>query len=214
MHARTQYTPLTVEEQQFAADNHYIVDGFLRGRNLPRDDWYDVVIFRYLLSVKKWFQRPELHQWKFSTIANNSMRSAVGNERERQKKEIKTVSLDSIIPGTEDIRLLDTVTEDNLKFVAYVEGEDMNISYDVIVPERTRRNVGQKSDEVIAIESFLTTKKMKNMRFEYDALDEAKKKQASVRTYLRKNDLTGTLDSFRVEQNVYVVRIEKKGSGK
>lgn len=40
--------PLTVEEQQFATDNHYLVYKYLRLRKLPPDDWYDVVIFRYL----------------------------------------------------------------------------------------------------------------------------------------------------------------------
>lgn len=44
-------TPLTVEEQQFAVDNHYLVYKYLRIRKLPFDDWYDVVIFRYLRSV-------------------------------------------------------------------------------------------------------------------------------------------------------------------
>lgn len=159
MQARTQYTPLTEEEQQFAAENHYIVEKFLRCRGLQKSEWYDVVIFRYLLSVKKWFQRPELHRWEFAAIAFNDMRSAVWCERDKQGRRIQTVSLDGLVPGTEDLKLIDTITEDNLKFVLYVEGEDMNISYDVIIPEGRRKVTGQKSDEVIALESFLTTKR-------------------------------------------------------
>lgn len=214
MHARTQYTPLTAEERRFAEENHHIVDEFLRGRRLPKNEWYDVVIFRYLLSVKKWFQRPELHQWKFKAIAYRDMRSAVGNERKKRNNQIQTVSLDSIVPGTEDLRLIDVITENNLKFVLYVEGEDMNISYNVMVPEKKR--YGQKSDEVIAIESFLTTRKMKNMRIEYDTEDEAKKKQASIRSYRNGNNLKDKIDVFRDGKDIYIVKSEKedKVSGK
>lgn len=93
--------------------------------------------------------------------------------------QIQTVSLDGVVPGTEDLRLIDTITEDNLKFVIYAEGEDMNISYNVMVPEK-KRGFGQKSDEVIALESFLTTK-MENMRIEYETEEEAKKKLATIR---------------------------------
>lgn len=46
-------TPLTDEEQKFATDNHYLVFKYLRLRKLPPDEWYDVVIFRYLRSVKR-----------------------------------------------------------------------------------------------------------------------------------------------------------------
>lgn len=207
MHARTQYTPLTTEEQQFAAKNHHIVEDFLRCRRLQKNEWYDVVIFRFLLSVKKWFQRPELHQWEFAAIAFNDMRSAVWSERDKQSRRIQTVSLDGIVPGTDDLMLIDTITEDNLKFVIYTEGEDMNISYDVPLPERRRKN---KSDEVIAIEAFLTTLKMKNMRIEYDTEEEAKKKIISVRSYRNKNKLQEKIDVFRDGKDIYVVKIKKE----
>lgn len=58
---RIQLTPLTPEERQFAEVNHYLVEQFLYWNRLDFDDWYDVVIFRYLQSVKKWLQVPELH---------------------------------------------------------------------------------------------------------------------------------------------------------
>lgn len=133
--ARTQYAPLTSEEQRFAESNHYLVEQFLRWNQLKPDDWYDVVIFRYLLSVKKWIQRPDLHRWKFSTIVKNDLRSAVGHERERRSREIQTISLEEIVPGTEGVTYMDMITADNLDYINYGE-EDMNISYDVIVPEK------------------------------------------------------------------------------
>ena len=83
----------------------------------------------------------------------------------------------------------------------------MNISYDVPLPENRRK---KKSDEVIAVEAFLTTLKMKNMRIEYDTEEEAKKKIISVRSYRNKNKLQEKVDVFRDGKDVYVVKIKKE----
>lgn len=213
-HARTRLTPLTEEERQFAEENHYIVKDFLKYNRLDESEWYDVAVLRYLQAVKKWFAREDLHRYPFVSLARRAMGSAVGNERSKQRnRRIQTISLDALVANADGFTLLDTITEENLKFVMYVEGEDMNISYDVMVPERKRKSVGQKSDEIIALESFLATKKMKNMRIEYDTAEEAKKKLPNLQAYRRKNSLKEQIEIFRVEANVYIVRIEK-GAGK
>ena len=109
-------TPLTVEGQQFAVDNHYLVYKYLRIRKLPFDDWYDVVIFRYLRSVKRWFAYPELHEHNFEIVAFYAMRSAIGHELEKQKRRVHTVSLDEVIPGTNGLTYADVVTNNNLAY--------------------------------------------------------------------------------------------------
>lgn len=109
-------TPLTVEEQKFATDNHYLVYKYLRLRKLPPDDWYDVVIFRYLRSVKRWFAYPELHKHNFEIVAFYAMRSAVGHEMDKQKRRIQTVSLDDPIPGTDGLTYADMVTCNNVSY--------------------------------------------------------------------------------------------------
>lgn len=103
--------PLTVEEQQFATENHYLIEKYLRIRRLPIDEWYDVVIFRYLLSVKRWFAIPELHNHNFEIIAFYAMRSAIGHEYEKQKRRVKTVSIDEVIPGTTDLKFGDILSD-------------------------------------------------------------------------------------------------------
>lgn len=103
--------PLTVEEQQFATENHYLIEKYLRIRRLPLDEWYDVVIFRYLLSVKRWFAIPELHNHNFEIIAFYAMRSAIGHEYEKQKRRVKTVSIDEVIPGTTDLKFGDILSD-------------------------------------------------------------------------------------------------------
>lgn len=200
----TQYTPLSPEEQVFAEKHHYLIDSFLRSRKLPQDEWYDIVIFRYLLSVKKWFQQPELHRYKFSTISWKAMSSAVHNEREKQKRRIQTVSLDSPIPGSEDMTLMDTITYENLQYL-YIGEENMKISYNVKVPPR--KMPGTKSEEVTAVENFITSMpKTKNICFEYDELQEAKSKTGSMQTWRRKNNFQDLIDVFRIGMCMYVVK--------
>lgn len=110
--------PLSTEAQALARQNIQTVAGFLAHHRLT-DDWYDVVIFRYLLTVQNWLDRPELHRYAFSTIAWRAMSSAVSNERRKQGRRIRPVSLDAPLPGTDGITLGDTVTPDNLHYIPY-----------------------------------------------------------------------------------------------
>ncbi len=105
--------PMTAAERKFAAEHHDIVYKYLKLRRLPVDEWYDIVIFRYCRSVKRWFAIPELRKYNFEVIAFYAMRSAVGHEYERRRRRIRTVSLDDVIPGTSDLRYGDIVTCDN-----------------------------------------------------------------------------------------------------
>lgn len=200
--------PLTKKERDFAEENHGIVLWYLKKCGLNPDEWYDVVIFRYMLSVQHWFARPSLHRHKFSTIACRAMSSAIYNERKKQKIRIPTISLDEIIPGTEGMTYGDTVTYQNLDYKGVY---DMQISYNVLLPERKAIQRG-KSDEVIALEAFLgmDKKKSKNMRFEYETVDEAKRRLSTFRSYLRKNNYLDQVELFRNENCLYIVRKEEK----
>ena len=108
-------------EQEVAIQNFWVVESFLRQERLPFDDWFDVVIFRYLRTVELWFDRPDLYKYEFSTIAWRNMRSAVWNERQKQSKQIQTISLDTPIPGTDGLTYADIVTEENLNYIPYTE---------------------------------------------------------------------------------------------
>lgn len=101
--------PLTPKEAQFATDNINIVWRYLDSQGLNRAEWFDVVIFRYLLAVKRWFALPDLQQYKFITVAYKAMRSAVGHEWEKRAREPQTVSLYDVIPGTDDLMFIDTI---------------------------------------------------------------------------------------------------------
>lgn len=47
------------------------------------------------------------------------MSSAVSNERRKQGRRIRAVSLDAPVPGADGITLGDTVTADNLYYIPY-----------------------------------------------------------------------------------------------
>lgn len=113
--------PLTPAEQAVAAENHYIVERFLASKKLPPDEWYDVVVFRYLRAIELWFRRPDLYKYQFTTIAWRNMTSAVSNERVKQSRRIRAISLDTVIPGTDGMTFGDTITADNLDFIPYTE---------------------------------------------------------------------------------------------
>ncbi len=207
--------PMTLEEQEFAIQNHYLVGKYLKIRKLPFDEWYDVVIFRYMRSVKRWFAFPELHKHKFEIIAFYAMRSAIGGELAKQGRRIQTVSLDENIPGTDGMTYADTVTYDNLNYIQYgeSEGDNMQIKYNVKdIPQKNSFRGAQKSDEILALESFIAGN-MKNMCFEYDTEEEAKRKSQSVGSYKRSHKHQNIYDSYRVGKCVYVVRLECKKKG-
>lgn len=92
--------PLTPEEAQFATDNINIVWWYLDSRGLDRTEWFDVVIFRYMLSVKRYLNLPELRHHRFVNIACKAMQSAIGGEYAKRDRRPVEVSLsDPVRPG-------------------------------------------------------------------------------------------------------------------
>lgn len=205
---RVQLTPLIETERLYAQENHYIVMDYLKRAGLDPDDWYDIVCIGFIQAVKKWFVREDLHEYNFRTIAYQAMRSAVGNERKKLEKEIQTISLDQELPDTDGYTLMDTITHENLELI-YTGGQSMNISYNVFLPEKPARR-GQQSAETLAIASFITTKDKKNMCFEYETEEEARKKLANIGAYKRKRNHANIYETYRINNRIYVVKKEKK----
>ena len=103
---------LTKKQQKFAAEHHYVVDNFLRARRLSKDEYYDIVIFGFIRAVKKYFLRPELKQYAFSTIALWAMKSDLYNHYRKQGRKNRTaniVSLDSMAYDSGDMSLAETI---------------------------------------------------------------------------------------------------------
>lgn len=164
--------------------------------------------------MKLWFERPELHQWAFRTIAYQNMRSAIGHEQEKQRRRIQTVSIDSMIPETDGLTIADTVTNENMNYINYLfpngrSDEGVNLHYNVKLPPKKANTYGKKSDERIAIEAFMQSSH-KNMCFEYDTNIEAKKKLSSINATRRQKKETEIYEVYRVDKCVYIVRMEQE----
>ena len=103
--------PLTQEESDFAAAHHNLIGRYLRRARLPEDDFYDVAVFGYLRAVRKYLARPELQQYKFSTIAYRAMSCDIQHSKEywsraRRRGEVCPLNEDH---DSNDLR--DTVSE-------------------------------------------------------------------------------------------------------
>lgn len=204
--APVKLTALTQEEQAFAADHHDIILKFLRYRRLSYNDYYDIIAMRYLQTVKKWFARPELHQNAFEAIAWQDMRSSVSNEYQKQEKQIKTVSLDAVMSGTDDFTLGQIVTYENLNYLRK-ENSTMKINYDVQIPVSAKLG-RQPNVEMELILEFLAGKHT-TMCLEFDTAKEAAKKAGNIRSY-RKNHNRTDFEVYKLDCKIYLEKIKTK----
>lgn len=204
---RVRLTPLTSEERAFAEENHSSLEWCMKSQRLD-PDLYDVVVFGYLLAVKKWFARPDLHRWSFKTIVRQSVRSYLSNEKRKQGCRIKTISLDNVIPGTDDLTYGDTVTEENIRYLTGgKERVAMKISYDVKIPEMARGSRAS-SLEVELVVKFMASAN-KNMCLEYDDVKTAKGKISTLRSWKKKNNRED-INVFRMSESIYIEKIPVK----
>ena len=81
--------PLTSWERDMAEEHHAM------------EDYYDVVIFRYLLAVENWSRRTLPVPGGFPAIAWAAMSTELAREQERQRRIPQTVSLEEILPSRE-----------------------------------------------------------------------------------------------------------------
>ena len=121
-------SPLTPEEQQFAAENSNMIFDFMKKHRLNFQEFYGMLACRYILSVRDWFSRPELHKWSFATIAYRSMNSAyiswVRNQNKEKNKAI-LVSIDANITDEEHSNdFISTFYQDSFRVDDYVVCKD------------------------------------------------------------------------------------------
>lgn len=108
---------LTERQQRFAEEHHNVLEDFLRFRGLSFDDYYDVVVFRFLRAVKQYDEDAKLRRYSFKTVAGNHMRSALGNhfaQQRRQSQNIQFLSLDFPLSYTNGLTLGDTIADESV----------------------------------------------------------------------------------------------------
>lgn len=199
-------TPLTPEEQLFAEENHEALIKAM-GTHRLNQDMYDVAAMGYLLAVKKWFTLPNLHQWSFQTIVNNTVRSTVGGEREKEKRRIQTVSLDEVIPGTDGLTYGAIITDANISYLRREEGKTMKINFDVKIPEAAK--MGRvPSVEIETVLDFLDSAH-RTLCFEYETAKDATKKAGVLRSW-KKNHNRTDFNIYKMADRVFIEKIVVK----
>lgn len=81
--------PLTEEQRRFAEQNHALVYKFLHQHELSVDDYYDIVIFGFLLAVQRYLTDASLAPYAFSTVAWSAMESALRNHRRTARRKLR-----------------------------------------------------------------------------------------------------------------------------
>lgn len=203
---RIKLTPLTLEERTFAEDNYPVLQMCIRSLRLG-EDHQDIAYLGYLHAVKKWFARPDLQQWTFYTIARQTIRSHVGNNRQKEGRMIRTVSLDDVIPGTDGLTYGNYVTYNNLNYLKGDTGMAMQIKYDVPIPEivKITSRAGVETEHLV---NFLNSAHT-TMCMEFGDKKEAVKKAANLRNFKKRRN-RDDFNVYRLDESVYVEKITKK----
>lgn len=81
--------PLTEEQRRFAEQNHALVYKFLHRHGLSVDEYYDIVIFGFLLAVQRYLTDASLAPYAFSTVAWSAMESALRNHRRTARRNLR-----------------------------------------------------------------------------------------------------------------------------
>lgn len=212
MQERVKLTPLTQEERMFSEENYPVLEWCIRINCLDQDS-YDVAYLGYIHAVKKWHAREDLHRWSFRTIANKTIRSHLGNEKRKTGRQIQTVSLEEVIPGTDGLTYGDTITEENIRFLR--KDADMEtkrqVRYDIPIPEVAKMaRIGSVSVDTEMLINFLGSEH-RTMCFEYENKKEASASASRFRSWKR----THKRDDFNIykfEEKVYIEKTIKKGT--
>ena len=81
--------PLTEEQRRFAEQNHALVYKFLHQHGLSVDEYYDIVVFGFLLAVQRYLTDASLAPYAFSTVAWSAMESALRNHRRTARRKLR-----------------------------------------------------------------------------------------------------------------------------
>lgn len=108
---------LNERQKRFAEENHKVLTDFLKYRNLPMEEFYDIVVFGFLNAVRIYDERKDLKQFKFKTIANRQMywRLCDYYKEQRKREDVsQTLSLDYPMAGNPNLTLGDCIADERV----------------------------------------------------------------------------------------------------
>lgn len=124
MENKQRIRPLKPTERQFATENYHLINKFLKRTKLDAEEFFDVVVFEYLLSVEIYLNNAELrNRCNFKSVSYMYMKRAVYRHF-RERKALKRSSeagADISFDGMETYILDSTSNMENFSLVKYRE---------------------------------------------------------------------------------------------
>lgn len=94
-------TKLATRETAYAAEHHDLVYRFLEENGLDQNEYYDIIVFGYLESVKNYLRRAELQSYPFEHVAKKAMNASLGNYLRSMEGNYADISLISLSERTD-----------------------------------------------------------------------------------------------------------------
>lgn len=103
MEDRERIRPLTPMEKQFATEKYHLIMEFIKRQRLDAEEFFDVLVFDYLLAVEIYLNNTDLQQkCEFEAVAYMYMKRAVYRHFRKQRTQKRSteagadISLDSL----------------------------------------------------------------------------------------------------------------------
>lgn len=88
MENKKQIRPLTPTERQYATDNYHLINDFLKLAKLDTEEFFDIVVFDFLLSVEIYLNDEVLQKkCNFEAVSYMYMRRAIYTHFRKQKAQ-------------------------------------------------------------------------------------------------------------------------------
>ena len=118
--------PLTMEQRKFAEDNYRLIMEFLKKSKLDSEEYFDVAVFGYLLSVEIYLNDVDLQRkCKFEAVSYMYMRREMYLYFRIQKRNsaIGNNSLDIIETNVADSASMESITSvEHMEIIKQIQG--------------------------------------------------------------------------------------------
>lgn len=131
MKNKEQLRPLTREERKFSEENYHLIMDFMKKSKLDAEEFFDIVVFDFLLSVEKYLNDSQLQvKCSFEAVSYMYMKRAVFVHFRKQKAQKRStgagadISLNSIDSNISNLSTMET--DSNLEYremVKQIENE-------------------------------------------------------------------------------------------
>lgn len=124
MENKEQLRPLTREERKFSEENYHLIMDFMMKSKLDAEEFFDIVVFDFLLSVEKYLNDPQLQaKCSFEAVSYMYMKRAVFSHFRKQNAQKRSIGVGSNI--SLDLMDMDISNHSTMETVSNLEYREM-----------------------------------------------------------------------------------------